>query len=408
MNPLIFFANILDPRDKLEYMSYQFEELYGKDNGKKYLENVQAAMLELFGDYAATYYVNVQQSSSDSSSGSQPDVPPVQELELVKRGSRRYIGDGRETKIGTDHWLPVEENPYVQSALHGSVSEATISCLMNTQGTGWDVDCVRDVFNERDSNMILNIPISKRKPRDGWYWFWDQRGAYTAKSAYKQLTLVAHDPRPWTKIWNLFIPPKEALNSKRVACSLVCHMCRRVDESAVHMFVHCSEAMKIWNKLGVQLPTGIDDVSTWFFTCLNTLGVDLVEKFVMACLGIWMSRNDYVWKGVCFDLNHMLRRFLTFLENWQHANSTPPAGVTRLMPTNVSHWVKPKRGMLKFNTYAAIRDETHEMGLDWVLRDDEGRFFAAKNMCLSGNYAVKEAEAICIREALKNGFPSCF
>ncbi|XP_019172939.1 PREDICTED: zinc finger BED domain-containing protein RICESLEEPER 2-like [Ipomoea nil] len=85
MNSLIFFANILDPRDKLEYMSYQFEELYGKDNGKKYLENVQAAMVELFGDYAATYSVNVQQSSSDSSSGSQPDVPPIQSHTTIGR-----------------------------------------------------------------------------------------------------------------------------------------------------------------------------------------------------------------------------------------------------------------------------------------------------------------------------------
>ncbi|XP_019168811.1 PREDICTED: zinc finger BED domain-containing protein RICESLEEPER 2-like [Ipomoea nil] len=85
MNSLIFFANILDPRDKLEYMPYQFEELYGKDNGKKCLENVQAAMVELFGDYAAIYSVNVQQSSSDSSSGSQPDVPPVQSHATIGR-----------------------------------------------------------------------------------------------------------------------------------------------------------------------------------------------------------------------------------------------------------------------------------------------------------------------------------
>ncbi|XP_019177680.1 PREDICTED: zinc finger BED domain-containing protein RICESLEEPER 2-like [Ipomoea nil] len=81
MNSLIFFVNILDPRDKLEYMSYQFEELYGKDNGKKCLDNVQAAMVELFGDYAATYSVNVQQSSS----GSQPDVPPVQSHTTIGR-----------------------------------------------------------------------------------------------------------------------------------------------------------------------------------------------------------------------------------------------------------------------------------------------------------------------------------
>lgn len=34
MNCLIFFANILDPRDKVEYMPHQFIQLYGEVKGK--------------------------------------------------------------------------------------------------------------------------------------------------------------------------------------------------------------------------------------------------------------------------------------------------------------------------------------------------------------------------------------
>ncbi|XP_019173804.1 PREDICTED: zinc finger BED domain-containing protein RICESLEEPER 3-like [Ipomoea nil] len=85
-----FFSEISDLSCMLSSMivagsATEFEELYGKDNGKTCLENVQAAMVELFGDYAATYSVNVQQSSSDSSSGSQPDVPLVQSHTTIGR-----------------------------------------------------------------------------------------------------------------------------------------------------------------------------------------------------------------------------------------------------------------------------------------------------------------------------------
>ncbi|XP_019166893.1 PREDICTED: uncharacterized protein LOC109162664 [Ipomoea nil] len=40
------------------------------------------------------------------------------------------------------------------------------------------------------------------------------------------------------------------------------------------------------------------------------------------------------------------------------------------------------------------------MELGWVLRDDSGGFLAAKNVLVTGTYLVKEAEALCVREAL--------
>ncbi|XP_031120376.1 zinc finger BED domain-containing protein RICESLEEPER 2-like [Ipomoea triloba] len=64
MNFLIFFANILDPRDKIEYMPYQFVQLYGEERGKACFQKVQAAMVDLYNEYAATYSVNMQSESA--------------------------------------------------------------------------------------------------------------------------------------------------------------------------------------------------------------------------------------------------------------------------------------------------------------------------------------------------------
>ncbi|XP_031106294.1 zinc finger BED domain-containing protein RICESLEEPER 2-like [Ipomoea triloba] len=74
MNYMIFFANILDPRDKLEYMPTQINHMYGEVKGKTYLENLLTALHELFDDYAVSYRqsgsVSGFGSSSSSSSGS--------------------------------------------------------------------------------------------------------------------------------------------------------------------------------------------------------------------------------------------------------------------------------------------------------------------------------------------------
>ncbi|XP_031121132.1 uncharacterized protein LOC116024378 [Ipomoea triloba] len=74
-------------------------------------------------------------------------------------------------------------------------------------------------------------------------------------------------------------------------------------------------------------------------------------------------------------------------------NTTPISAITET-------WKKPLGGRLKMKTDAAFNEANNSMGLGWVLCDDQGRFLASKSMCITGCYGVKEAEAICIREAL--------
>ncbi|XP_019170565.1 PREDICTED: zinc finger BED domain-containing protein RICESLEEPER 2-like [Ipomoea nil] len=64
MNLMIFFANILDPRDKLEYMATQMNHMYGEVKGKPYYEKVIAALKELFNDYVASTPASTPASST--------------------------------------------------------------------------------------------------------------------------------------------------------------------------------------------------------------------------------------------------------------------------------------------------------------------------------------------------------
>ncbi|XP_019156380.1 PREDICTED: zinc finger BED domain-containing protein RICESLEEPER 2-like [Ipomoea nil] len=81
MNFLIFYANILDPRDKIEYMPIQFNQLYGEDKGKAMFDKVIVGLKELFQDYVACFpFQSVEQydksspsiTISDSVSGGRP------------------------------------------------------------------------------------------------------------------------------------------------------------------------------------------------------------------------------------------------------------------------------------------------------------------------------------------------
>ncbi|XP_019198425.1 PREDICTED: zinc finger BED domain-containing protein RICESLEEPER 2-like [Ipomoea nil] len=66
MNSIIFFANILYPRDKEEYMPHQFVQLYGEEKGKTCFTKVQSAMAALYDDYAATYSLSSTQTASSA------------------------------------------------------------------------------------------------------------------------------------------------------------------------------------------------------------------------------------------------------------------------------------------------------------------------------------------------------
>ncbi|XP_031106841.1 uncharacterized protein LOC116011420 [Ipomoea triloba] len=89
---------------------------------------------------------------------------------------------------------------------------------------------------------------------------------------------------------------------------------------------------------------------------------------------------------------------LSFLKNWRGAN------MLNVGRTDDAHalcrWKLPSLGRVKLNTDAALDVENNVMGLGWVLRDDGGRFLAAKGLRVEGTYEVKVAEAICVREAL--------
>ncbi|XP_019189231.1 PREDICTED: uncharacterized protein LOC109183618 [Ipomoea nil] len=291
--------------------------------------------------YKAQYYPN--STYFEATAGSNPSFIRRGLLEvqnILRDGCRRSIGNGLDTVIGKHVWLPTQDEPYIITRVCEAIYLSPVATLFNTQGTGWDVDRINTIFDARDVKLILNIPISIRKPQDSW----------------------------------------------------------RERESAYHMFVQCTEAAKIWNILGILVINAVHSkVIDWLFHTVSLLSTDTLGKFIMACWGVWQSRNESVWNGILFYANTMLLRSITFWQNWPHVNAKETAGHS---PTRDEFWVLPTIGRLKLNTDASLNHANNVMGLGLVLRDHEGTFLAAKNVRMDGVYIVNEAEAINLREAL--------
>ncbi|XP_073152303.1 uncharacterized mitochondrial protein AtMg00310-like [Henckelia pumila] len=82
--------------------------------------------------------------------------------ELIKRGSRIRFGNGSNTLIWGAPWIPDKDQPLVSSDCPLELQQTNVSSLRLSDGGNWDVDLIDDIFNERDKNLIIFIPLSNR------------------------------------------------------------------------------------------------------------------------------------------------------------------------------------------------------------------------------------------------------
>ena len=181
---------------------------------------------------------------------------------LIHRGTKWRIGTGEKVRIWHDRWLPDLHNPYIETSPPPGAEVAMVSYLRLQDQPIWDVDTLNERFNDRDRQLIMQIPLSLRRNDDQWCWVREDKGIYTVKSGYRALSFspLADSPALTTvnlmKIWSLNLPPKvknflwracasllpttDKLFQKLIIAENICPTCMCNQEDTLHALFTCA------------------------------------------------------------------------------------------------------------------------------------------------------------------------
>jgi hypothetical protein len=136
--------------------------------------------------------------------------------DVLKSGLMKRIGDGSDTRIWEDRWIPkhFSGKPIVFQEDHGLVYARE---LVMDSGQ-WNEDLIRASFLGIDAKEILRTPI-RGVGADMWVWDLEKHGCYSVRSTYRLLdsgrqqqddmaTMSTSSNDTWHRIWKLDVVPK--------------------------------------------------------------------------------------------------------------------------------------------------------------------------------------------------------
>ncbi|GLT59332.1 hypothetical protein SLA2020_321580 [Shorea laevis] len=349
--------------------------------------------------------------------------------ELLKRGCRHLIGDGRSTLIWGDPWIPNESQFLVQSPRPERCELQYVSDLIDEDTCTWRRELIMSTFNPHEAQLILSIPLSWMRRSDGWTWAFTRNGNYTVRSGYHQAICMRNhsvDPSSSTtsfrgrQIWVLNIPEKVRLlvwsayrdilptmmnlQRKRVAVDLECPMCHMDIETVNHCFMACPVARAVW--LGSPLSLRVselhaDNFAGFFEAMTATLGSEQLELFCILCWKLWSCRNEALWEGKTMEPRQIIAKALSFLQEYSTALLSRGRGPASVQRRTETRWRPPDAGFVKINMDGAICAQRELYGLGAVARDSSGEVIAAMMFKGYGQISAEESEACSLRKALK-------
>lgn len=180
--------------------------------------------------------------------------------QIINKGLRWRIGDGKSAKIYQSCWIPRPSTfkPFSPPKLP---LDSTVSELIDANNT-WKELLIQQNFMKEDAQQILRIPQPRTSSPDEPLWHFDKRGDYTAKSGY-QVALNQKFPDqptssnnpskkqvPWSLIWAAELPAKVKIFMWRAARNILptivnlwkrrvlhspwCQRCRKTEETTFH------------------------------------------------------------------------------------------------------------------------------------------------------------------------------
>ena len=80
--------------------------------------------------------------------------------DVIQRGARWRVGNGKKIRVWQDHWLPRKHPPLLSICPLADFEDSTVDILIDPQTRQWNVEMVEGLFNEEEAELIKQIPLS--------------------------------------------------------------------------------------------------------------------------------------------------------------------------------------------------------------------------------------------------------
>ena len=102
--------------------------------------------------------------------------------DLVKKGLRKRIGNGKSAKIWGDKWLLANHSGTPTTPRRQECRLQKVEDLINNQC--WNRILIFRYFDKEDAERILSISLCLSGREDSHYWIHNPKGMYTVRSRY--------------------------------------------------------------------------------------------------------------------------------------------------------------------------------------------------------------------------------
>ena len=198
-----------------------------------------------------------------------------------------------------------------------------------------ELDMAASFLNDVESSHI------HRNRRDEGIWKVDPSGLYSTKTAYDEMWGEASEGnqvKEFEELWKLKIPSKVAvfawrlfrdrlptksnLTRRQVAINdTSCPFCRRLEEDAAHLFLHCDKILPLWwesmawvNILGAIPQYPRQHFSQHVAGMANGIRENRWKCWWLALTwSVWQQRNKIIFSNENFDGNKILEDAILLL-----------------------------------------------------------------------------------------------
>ena len=196
------------------------------------------------------------------------------------------------------------------------------------------------------------------------------------------------------------LPVHAVLRGRGMPLNPRCLRCNLETETIHHALIFCRGIRTYFDSNIVDNnPTSSRSFVEIFFSFLKHLSKERVSTLGTIAWTTWKQRNAQVWTGHGLPNSTAMQQGLDFVREWQHAKrnlitSSPTQTVAPF------YWSRPDHGWLKCNLDGAIFEDSCQVGVCGVIRNEVGAVVHAFSRVFPGCFTPVEVEALALHEAL--------